>query len=114
MAGAFPIRVVVQRTGLTPRQIRHYERFGLLAPDRSEGGQRLYRTEDIERLLKVKELVARGLSLKAARAWFEDKRDDGPLPERLGPTRLTSLYPVSDRAELERVISERESEEDQS
>lgn len=108
MAGAFPIRVVVQRTGLTARQVRHYEEMGLLAPERSSGRQRLYRAEDIERLLKIRDLLARGLSLAQVRAWLDRPPDASAYHgERAEAMRLTSLYPVSDRAELERVIDER-------
>src|SRR5918993_3528690 len=46
-----PIRVVAERTGLTPNVLRAWERrYGLVAPGRSEAGQRLYPDADIERI----------------------------------------------------------------
>src|SRR5918995_545713 len=46
-----PIRVVAERTGLTPNVLRAWERrYGLVAPGRSEAGQRLYSDADIERI----------------------------------------------------------------
>lgn len=46
-----PIGVVAERTGLTPDVLRVWERrYGVVEPERSEGGQRLYTDGDIERL----------------------------------------------------------------
>ena len=46
-----PIRVVAQRTGLSTPVLRAWERrYQVVAPSRSEGGQRLYSDADIRRL----------------------------------------------------------------
>jgi methylmalonyl-CoA mutase cobalamin-binding subunit/DNA-binding transcriptional MerR regulator len=46
-----PMRIVALRTGLTPDLLRAWERrYGVVTPIRSEGGQRLYSDEDVERL----------------------------------------------------------------
>jgi DNA-binding transcriptional MerR regulator/methylmalonyl-CoA mutase cobalamin-binding subunit len=46
-----PIRVVALRTGLSPDVLRVWERrYGVVTPQRSQGGQRLYSDADIERL----------------------------------------------------------------
>lgn len=58
--GLYPVRVVEQLTGLTRRQIRYYEEQGLLAPNRSEGGHRLYAPGDVDRLLLIKSLMEKG------------------------------------------------------
>lgn len=53
----FQIGEAAERTGLTQRTLRYYEEKGLLrAPDRMEGGFRLYSQEDLERLQRIKEL----------------------------------------------------------
>ncbi len=45
------------RAGVTQRTLRYYEEKGLLnAPSRMEGGFRLYSTEDIERIERIKEM----------------------------------------------------------
>jgi DNA-binding transcriptional MerR regulator/methylmalonyl-CoA mutase cobalamin-binding subunit len=60
----YPIRVVAERTGLTPAAIRAWERrYGVVAPSRSEGAQRLYTDADVERLRLVTQLSAEGYSL---------------------------------------------------
>jgi DNA-binding transcriptional MerR regulator len=46
-----PIRVVAERTGLTPHVLRAWERrYGVVTPLRTEGGQRFYTDDDIRRL----------------------------------------------------------------
>jgi len=45
------MRVVIRRTGLSPDLLRAWERrYGVVEPTRSEGGQRLYSDQDVERL----------------------------------------------------------------
>jgi DNA-binding transcriptional MerR regulator len=56
---------VADMLGITTRTIRYYEEFGIMeAPQRLDGGRRIYSKEDIVRLkfiLKLKEL---GITLK--------------------------------------------------
>ena len=48
------IEEVAKRTGLTKRAIRYYEDFGLIsAPERTQGGIRLYSESDIEKINKI-------------------------------------------------------------
>jgi len=64
-----PIRVVAQRTGLTPATIRAWERrYDAVTPTRSEGGQRVYSDVDVQRLSTLKALAdaGRGISMVAA------------------------------------------------
>ena len=78
-----PIRVVAQRTGLTPVTIRAWERrYEAVRPIRSGGGQRLYSDQDVERLKTLRELTAAGraistvagLSHEAAEALVQEDR----------------------------------------
>lgn len=55
---------VAERTGLTRRTLRHYDKLGLLVPsERSWGDYRLYTESDLLRLLQIQNLKALGLSL---------------------------------------------------
>lgn len=45
------------------QNLRVYERRGLLEPDRTPGGTRLYSAADIDRLHRIRELLAEGLNL---------------------------------------------------
>jgi DNA-binding transcriptional MerR regulator len=59
-----PIRVVAQRTGLTPAALRAWERrYGVVEPIRSEGGHRLYRERDVKRLIALRRAVDGGRSI---------------------------------------------------
>ena len=62
----FPIRVVAERTGLTPAALRAWERrYAVVAPTRSDGSQRLYSAADIERLTLIARLATEGHGLAA-------------------------------------------------
>jgi MerR family transcriptional regulator, thiopeptide resistance regulator len=65
MAGNQLLKIgdVVTRTGLTERAIRHYERLGLVKPDRSAAGQRLFGAEALQALASVRILKRAGFSL---------------------------------------------------
>jgi MerR family transcriptional regulator, light-induced transcriptional regulator len=55
------MRVVVRRTGLNPSLLRAWERrYGAVGPGRSDGGQRLYSEDDIQRLSLLRTLVEMG------------------------------------------------------
>lgn len=57
----YPVRLVARRTGLTPHVLRAWERrYGVVTPTRSDGGQRLYSQQDVERLTRLRRLTDRG------------------------------------------------------
>jgi methanogenic corrinoid protein MtbC1 len=60
-----PIRVVSERTGLSPDVLRAWEkRYGAVAPPRRQGvGQRLYSDADVERLRLLRRATAAGRSI---------------------------------------------------
>ncbi len=45
------------------QNLRVYERRGLLEPDRTAGGTRLYSSDDIDRLHRIRDLLGEGLNL---------------------------------------------------
>ena len=49
------------------QNLRVYERRGLLAPDRTDGGTRLYSPDDVDRLERIRDLLADGLNLAGSR-----------------------------------------------
>jgi len=49
--------------GTTPRTIRLYEELGLITPDRTRGGTRLYRKKDVKRMAIVLRLARLGMEL---------------------------------------------------
>lgn len=68
------------------QNLRVYERRGLVDPARTSGGTRLYSRADVERLVRIRDLLADGLNLAGiARvlALEEDVRRLTAVNERL-------------------------------
>ncbi len=61
--GVFAISVAAEMVSMEIQNLRVYERRGLVDPARTAGGTRLYSQDDIERLHRVRELLAEGLNL---------------------------------------------------
>ncbi len=59
----FAISVAAEMVAMEIQNLRVYERRGLLEPDRTAGGTRLYSPDDIDRLHRIRELLAEGLNL---------------------------------------------------
>ena len=59
----FSIGIVKSLTDLTARQIRYYEEHNLIHPARTDGNQRLFSFNDVDRLLEIKELIEKGINL---------------------------------------------------
>jgi len=75
-----PIRVVTNRTGLTPDLLRAWERrYGVVAPTRSPGGQRLYSDADVERLALLHRAVLSGRAIRTVASL-----SDGELAALIG------------------------------
>jgi DNA-binding transcriptional MerR regulator len=61
--GVFAISVAARMASMEIQNLRVYERRGLVDPDRTAGGTRLYSEADVERLLRIGELLGDGLNL---------------------------------------------------
>ncbi len=61
--GVFAISVAAEMVSMEIQNLRVYERRGLLEPDRTSGGTRLYSPDDIDRLHRIRDLLAAGLNL---------------------------------------------------
>ncbi|MFC6341252.1 MerR family transcriptional regulator [Nocardioides hankookensis] len=59
----YAISIAAEMVSMQIQNLRVYERRGLVAPDRTSGGSRLYSPDDIDRLHRVRELLAEGLNL---------------------------------------------------
>lgn len=67
--GAVRIGELSRRSGVSPELLRAWERrYGLLRPDRSPGGLRLYSAEDVERVRLMRRHLDAGLSAAEAAA----------------------------------------------
>ena len=65
--GVYMISVAAELAGMHPQTLRIYERRGLVAPARTEGGNRRYSDADIETLRRISELAEQGMNLEGIR-----------------------------------------------
>ena len=61
--GVFAISVAAEMVSMEVQTLRVYERRGLIEPSRTAGGTRLYSHENLDRLVRIRELLAEGLNL---------------------------------------------------
>lgn len=59
----YMIGVAAELAGVHPQTLRAYEQKGLVTPQRTRGGTRMYSQADIERLALINELTAEGINL---------------------------------------------------
>lgn len=59
----YTISVTAEIAGVHPQTLRAYENKGLLTPQRTTGGKRMYSQADLERLQLINELTAEGINL---------------------------------------------------
>jgi MerR family transcriptional regulator, heat shock protein HspR len=61
--GVFAISVAAEMLSMQVQNLRVYERRGLVDPDRTPGGTRLYSHDDLDQLARIRDLLAEGLNL---------------------------------------------------
>jgi len=102
------------RTGVSARSIRYYERQGLLGADRTSSGQRVFRPDAVQRVALIRRLLDAGLgsrSIADVLPCITDPSIRTPyLARRLGQERariLAEIDQLSRTAEaLDEVIDE--------
>ena len=62
-SGVFAISVAAGMVSMQVQNLRVYERRGLVDPDRTPGGTRLYSHDDLHQLARIRDLLAEGLNL---------------------------------------------------
>ena len=67
--------------------LRVYERRGLVDPARTPGGTRRYSQDDVDRLNRIRELLAEGLNLAGVRRVLELEERVADLEEQVGQRR---------------------------
>jgi DNA-binding transcriptional MerR regulator len=91
----FTIRSVSALTGVNPNTLRAWERrYGLLCPERTPSGYRMYTQADIDRLRMVQDLLNRGVPagqvvqhLQTLEGGSSEAGAVAPVPSEPGPAR---------------------------
>ncbi|WP_426242265.1 MerR family transcriptional regulator [Nocardioides sp. LHG3406-4] len=88
--GVYAISVAASMVSMEIQNLRVYERRGLVTPDRTPGGTRLYSPDDIEVLTRIRDLLAEGLNLAGIARVLELEDVVQRLRERLGDEEAAS------------------------
>jgi MerR family transcriptional regulator/heat shock protein HspR len=88
--GVYGISVAAELSGVPVQSLRLYERYGLLAPARSEGGTRRYSADDLARLRRIGELVDAGINLAGIARILNLEDDNAALSETNSDLRSTN------------------------
>ena len=79
----YVISVAAELAGMHPQTLRIYERRGLVQPARTQGGNRRYSDDDIERLRRIAELAGEGMNLEGIRRVMELEAENARLRAEL-------------------------------
>lgn len=74
-SGLLPIREVARSTGVNPVTLRAWERrYGLIVPQRTPKGHRLYSTEHVARIQAILTWLNRGVSVSQVKALLDSRQ----------------------------------------
>ncbi|MFJ5546270.1 MerR family transcriptional regulator [Streptomyces sp. NPDC093225] len=89
---------LARRSGVSERSLRYYETQGLLASERTPGGQRRFGEWAVDRVIRVQALYAAGLNSKKIAQLLPCMRDtDGGPSELATPQLVDELSAERDR-----------------
>ena len=112
----YTIKTVASRTGVAATTIRAWERrYGVVAPERSPGGYRVYSERDVRAILRMAHLIGEGVAanlaadqVRAEEAPTSLAPHDPPAPGEAGHVLVRAagaLDAAGVRAELDRAFS---------
>lgn len=102
--GVFMISVAAQLANMHPQTLRMYEARGLIEPQRSPKGTRLYSQDDVERLRRIQEMTADlGLNLAGVERVLALEEEIDRMHERIEAIELEALHA---QVELSRQLEE--------
>jgi DNA-binding transcriptional MerR regulator len=86
----YPIRTVTEQTGVHPVTLRAWERrYGLIKPERTPKGHRLYSQADIDAIRRITQLLEQGIAISQVRPLLERGM---PLPEEQPPVQERDVW----------------------
>ncbi len=90
--GVFMISVAARLANMHPQTLRMYEARGLIEPERSPKGTRLYSHEDVDRLRRIQEMTAQlGLNLAGVERVLDLERELEGMRARIERIELEAL-----------------------
>jgi MerR family transcriptional regulator/heat shock protein HspR len=90
--GVFMISVAAQLANMHPQTLRMYETRGLIEPQRSPKGTRLYSQDDVEKLRRIQEMTAElGLNLAGVERVLRLEEEIEGMQQRIEAIELEAL-----------------------
>jgi MerR family transcriptional regulator/heat shock protein HspR len=90
--GVFMISIAAQLANMHPQTLRMYEARGLIEPQRSPKGTRLYSQEDVEKLRRIQEMTADlGLNLAGVERVLRLEQELESMQARIEEIELEAL-----------------------
>lgn len=96
---------LARRTGVSERSLRYYEQQGLLTARRTPGGHRDYADAAVDRVLRIQELYAAGLSSTKIGQLLPCMRDADGGPSEVADERLVTDL-TAERDRIDRMIED--------
>src|SRR6059058_5275347 len=91
--GVFMISVAAELAEMHPQTLRMYEARGLIEPQRSPKGTRLYSQEDVEKLRRIQGMTAElGLNLAGVERVLDLETEIDEMHERMEQLELEALH----------------------
>ncbi len=98
--GVYGISVASELSGVGPQALRLYERHGLLAPARTDGGTRRYSNVDLHRLQRITDLITAGVNLAGIAQILHLQITNTQLKTTNAQLKTTNAQLETDNAEL--------------
>jgi MerR family copper efflux transcriptional regulator len=96
---------LARKTGKTVRALHLYEELGLLSPDRSEGGFRLYGSDELARVYWISKLQDMGFKLSQIRGLLDAVSASASAPEAMHGVRELFQSKLRDtRAQIQKLL----------
>src|SRR3954447_9262043 len=90
--GVFMISVAAELANMHPQTLRMYEARGLIEPQRSPKGTRLYSQDDVEKLRRIQEMTAHlGLNLAGVERVLDLEREIAQMHSRMEELEVEAL-----------------------
>jgi MerR family transcriptional regulator, heat shock protein HspR len=102
--GVFMISVAAELAEMHPQTLRMYEQRGLITPQRSPKGTRLYSQEDVDRLRRIQEMtVELGMNLAGVERIFELEQELQTMERKVRKLERRATELQDDIARLEEI-----------
>ena len=91
----YTIKQAAARTGVPVELLRAWERrYGIVEPERTASGYRLYGGEDLRRLLSIRQLTALGLPWRRSATSWGGRRTASPCASRAPSGSFSRTWPL--------------------